>query len=561
MPRTISIGNQGFDVIRSKNYFYVDKTNFIKEWWESGDEVTLITRPRRFGKTLNMSMLECFFSNRYADRADLFDGLNIWKDEEYRKLQGTYPVIALSFAAVKANNLGDAKLQIKAQIAKVYDDNRYLVDSGVLSPNEKNKFEGVTMYMGDAEASMALNDLCLYMSRYYGKKVVVLMDEYDTPMQEAYINGYWNEFTAFIRSLFNAAFKTNVSLERAVMTGITRVSKESIFSDLNNLRVVTATSDMYADSFGFTENEVMTSLEEYGLSDRFSDVKKWYDGFIFGSHRDIYNPWSITYFLKEKQLRPYWASTSSNGLINKLIRTGTPEIKEMMERLMNGENIVVNFDEQIVFDQLDQNEASIWSLLLASGYMKADSVEYRGTTLEPWYHLSITNMETVSMFSNMFKSWFGGAQGNYNKFVDALLRGNVDEMNSYMNEVSLMTFSSFDTGKHPSGKSEPERFYHGFVLGLLVELNDRYQVLSNRESGYGRYDVMLVPKIHDLPGIVMEFKVHDPEKEETLAETVDKALRQIDEKQYDAELLAKGISINDIRHYGFAFEGKRVLIG
>lgn len=561
MARTVSIGNQGFEGIRKNNYFYIDKTRFIKDWWESGDEVTLITRPRRFGKTLNMNMLECFFSNRYAGRAELFEGLDIWNEEKYRAVQGTYPVIALSFAAVKADNLKDAKLQIKEQIARVYEENRQLVNSEVLSENEKRLFESVTMYMGDAEASMALNSLCSYMGRFYGKKVILLLDEYDTPMQEAYVNGYWQEFAAFVRSLFNSTFKTNVYLERAVMTGITRVSKESIFSDLNNLRVVTTSSDMYEDSFGFTEQEVREALAEYDMIGRFDDVKRWYDGFTFGAHRDIYNPWSITYFLKERQLRPYWASTSSNGLVNKLIRTGSPAVKETMERLINGEDVEVSFDEQIVFDQLDQFESSIWSLLLACGYLKIDKIEHRGLTLEPWYYLSITNLETMSMFMNMFKGWFGNVQSKYNGFVTALLNGNVDEMNIYMNEVALATFGTFDTGKHPSGKSEPERFYHGFVLGLLVEIGDSYRILSNRESGYGRYDVMLIPNDKRQAGIIMEFKVRNPVKEKNLQETVDAALKQIIDKKYDTELTSQGILPDKIKHYGFAFEGKTVLIG
>ena len=560
MNQIVSIGNQRFDSIRQEKSFYIDKTAFIKEWWESRDSITLITRPRRFGKTLNMSMLNCFFSNRYEGRGDLFEGLSIWQEEKYRKLQGSFPVLFLSFAAVKADNLIEAKQQMKAQLAYLYEENRFLLEGDLLSENEKAEYKKVTMYMGDAESSLCLNRLCLYLNRYYKKKVILLLDEYDTPMQEAYVQGYWKEFTAFVRSLFNASFKTNSCLERAIMTGITRVSKESVFSDLNNLNVVTTTSREYADAFGFNEKEVFAALDQFGLSERKQEVKTWYDGFTFGEKRDIYNPWSITNFLDKKEFRPYWAATSSNSLISKLIQSAAPEIKEGMESLLEGEEIVVNFDEQIVFDQLDQSKNAIWSLLLAGGYLRTEEVEYRGMMLEPWYHLQITNLETFSAFSSMFKGWFENAASNYNEFVEALLAGRLKEMNVYMNDVALTTFSSFDVGNHPSKRSQPERFYHGFVLGLLVELRDRYRVCSNRESGYGRYDVMLIP-LHGNDAIVIEFKVKDPEEEGSLQDTVKAALQQITEKNYDAELEAAGIPKDRIRHYGFAFEGKKVLIG
>lgn len=561
MKKAISIGIQGFSDLREQDCFFVDKTNFIKEWWENRDVVTLITRPRRFGKTLNMSMLDCFFSNKYANRADLFEGLSIWQDETYRKLQGTYPVIFLSFAAVKAGNLEDAKTQIKQEIADLYEENRYLLEKNILSDNEQKIYNNTTEEMDDTTAQKALRSMSVWMERYYGKKVIILLDEYDTPMQEAYVQGYWDEFTSFVRSLFNASFKTNPYLERAIMTGITRVSKESIFSDLNNLRVVTTTSNLYADCFGFTEEEVFAALDEYGMSDKKDEVKQWYDGFTFGEHRDIYNPWSITNYLDEHRLYPYWASTSSNGLVSRLIRTASADVKEKMEDLLRGQAITVNFDEQIVYNQLDDNEEAIWSLLLASGYLKVQNIDYRGITLEPWYTLDITNIETLSMFMTMFRGWFKNKDANYNDFVKALLKGSLKEMNIYMNDVALATFSSFDTGKKPSEKSQPERFYHGFVLGLLVELRDRYQIRSNRESGYGRYDVMLTPVTEVDDAIVIEFKVHEPDEEKSLQDTVRTALDQIKEKDYDAELLAQGISADRIRHYGFAFEGKKVLIG
>ncbi len=562
MGKVISIGKQDFASLRENDYFFVDKTNFIKEWWENGDDITLITRPRRFGKTLNMSMLECFFSNKYKKREDLFEGLSIWHEEKYKKLQGTYPVLTLSFAAVKADNLEDAKTQIKQQLSKIYAENRYLLQGDILSEKEKEAYEKMDVSVSDAEAMDALNNISMYLCRQYCKKVIILLDEYDTPMQEAYLNGYWEQFLSFMRSLFNASFKTNPYLERAVMTGITRVSKESIFSDLNNLRVVTTTSDLYADCFGFTEKEVFDSLEKFGMNDKKELVKNWYDGFTFGKYRDIYNPWSITNCLKEKKIYPYWASTSSNGLVSKLIQSASVEIKEKMEDLIKKESILVNFDEQIVFEQIHQNENAVWSLLVASGYLKVEDVDYRGILREPWYQLQITNLETFSMFQTMFRGWFENPMANYGSFVKALMSGDMEAMNYYMNKVALATFSYFDVGAGSTETMEPERFYHGFVLGLMAEQMEDFEIRSNRESGFGRYDIMMIP--HDPvknPAIIIEFKVCSRTRKETLEDAVQSALQQITDKKYEAELLAQGIPKERIRHYGFAFEGKKVLIG
>ena len=579
MKKQLSIGIQGFDKLRTEDYYYIDKSDFISEWWENGDDVTLITRPRRFGKTLNMDMVRCFFSNHYKDRGDLFEGLSIWKDEKYRKLQGTYPVIFLSFAEVKENNCKAAIQKIKNILADLYMQYAFLKEN--FSETDSIRYQRITYDMDNVTAQDALKNLASILNSYYGQKVIILLDEYDTPMQEAYMGGYWDEFTSFIRSLFNSTFKTNPYLERAIMTGITRVSKdmsypcqgydlrphqrassfESIFSDLNNLNVVTTTSEQYATCFGFTETEVFQALDDFGLSPEQQMVKQWYDGFIFGSQKDIYNPWSITNFLKHRKLRPYWASTSSNQLVSRLIRTASSRIKEQMEELLQGNEIVVTFDEQLVFHQLDQNENAIWSLLMAAGYLKPEDLEYRGLLLQPWYHLKITNLETTAMFSEMFTGWFQGNHSSYNDFIRALLQGSIKQMNLYMNDVALDTFSTFDTGSRPSARTQPERFYHGFVLGLLVDLREEYLLKSNRESGFGRYDVMLIPKDRTRPAIVMEFKVFDGDEEQDLKDTVQAALKQIEEKQYDTELLALGIPKDHIRHYGFAFEGKKVLIG
>lgn len=558
--RAIAIGVQSFEKMITNRYFYVDKTGFIRDWWENGDDVTLITRPRRFGKTLAMDMVERFFSVEYEGKGQLFEGLSIWQDEKYRNLQGTYPVISLSFSVVKEADYPSAVLRICQLITDLYRRARFLLEGEFLSEAEKEDCRRISMDMPEVVATMALHKLAEYYSRYYGRKVIILLDEYDTPLQEAYVKGYWGELTQFTRKLFNATFKTNPFLERAIMTGITRVSKESIFSDLNNIEVVTTTSEKYEDAFGFTQQEVWDALQEFGLEDKKQAVKDWYDGFIFGNQRDIYNPWSILNYLEKRRLSPWWANTSSNSMVDKLIREGDKNIKINMEGLLKGEILKTQIDEQIVFEQLGKKNSAIWSLLLAAGYLKVDEFSVDEVSGKEQYSLALTNREVRLMFERMIEGWFSENCVAYNDFIRALLCGDVAAMNTYMNDVALGTFSYFDTGKNPSG-ADPERFYHGFVLGLMVELAGRYVITSNRESGFGRYDILLEPCQKKDDAFILEFKVYDPRREKSLGDTVKAALTQIEEKRYEAVLIAGGIASENIRKYGFAFEGKKVLIG
>lgn len=562
----VNVGEQRFYKLIEENRFYIDKTEFIREWWENGSTVTLITRPRRFGKTLNMSMLECFFSRKYEGRSDLFEGLSIFGHdaEKYRNLQGKYPVIFLTFANIKAVRYKEMETKITEVIAGLYEDNRYLLGTDCLSDNEKAYYKNIKIGMPGSIAVGAVHQMACFLQRYYNERVIIILDEYDTPMQEAWLSGCWNEAVSFFSSFFNATFKTNPYLERGMITGITRIAKESIFTGLNNLDVITTTSDEYATAFGFTEKEVFEALDDMGLGSEKGEVKKWYDGFTFGCHTDIYNPWSIASFIRKNgKYENYWADTSSNGLVSSLMQTGVPGIKQTMEALLQGKSFEAELDEKIVFDQLDGSVSAVWSLFLATGYLKVLDLRYVGERKRKIYTLTLTNMEAESIFENMVKGWFGGStETYYNEFIHALLKDNVRKMNTFMNKVALNTFSSFDGGNKPSEQTEPERFYHGFVLGMVVNMAGTYLVRSNRESGYGRYDVMLEPVDRDKKAFIFEFKVLDPdEDEETLEDTLAAAHRQIREKKYETELVARGFLPEKIRSYGFAFRGKECLIG
>ena len=568
------LGYQNYEDMMRNHIFYIDKTDFISEWWHYADEVTLITRPRRFGKTLNMSTVECFFSNQYGDKKELFEGRKVWEDEALRKLQGTYPIIFVSFAGVKpgcgedgSDSAQPMKKAIKKIIVQIYRNFKDIMKSELFDERDREYYASVKEDMSDEDAATAISILSAYLEKFYHKKAIILLDEYDTPMQEAWLGGYWDQAVAFFKNFFVNTFKNNKSMERGLITGITRISKESIFSDLNHLEVVTTTSDKYATSFGFTEEEVFQALEEAGLGEYKEGVKRWYDGFTFGDITDIYNPWSIISFIGNRgKYAAYWANTSSNELVNVLMRQGSANVKKTVEDLIAGKSFTVPIDEQIVFSQLAEDENAVWSLLMAAGYLKTIEVEERmeDDTDDLDYTLALTNLEVQSMFKKMIRGWFAksSVKAYYNEFINSLLNDDVRRMNTFMNKVALNTFSLFDTGNRPSEETEPERFYHGFVLGMIVNLSDKYRVISNRESGYGRYDVMIEPLDKGEKAFIFEFKVLDADDDEKkLEDTVANALAQIEEKQYEAALVADGFARENIRKYGFAFQGKRCLIG
>ena len=564
MARTISIGAQGYEGLRANGYFYVDKTGFVRDWWRAGDAVTLICRPRRFGKTLNLDTVRCFLSAEFAGRGEeLFGGLEVWGDPGMRALQGTVPVVALSFAKVKATCYDDMLRVICGIVSREVDGHPELRGWEGLTDGDRERLAAVRPSMDAATCADAINLLCDLLRRRHGVAPVVLLDEYDAPMEAAWVYGYWDRAVGFLRQLMNATFKTNPALGRALITGVTRVSRESIFSDLNNLTVVTTSTPKYQTCFGFTQAEVDEALAEYGMASLRDDVRAWYDGFVFDGVGHIYNPWSLTQFLESGGFfDAYWANTSGNGLVSEVVRGGDDELKADFEELMRGGSVEKVIDEQVVFSELRTRPNAVWALLLAAGYVVAPDPTPAMVATTP-RRLRLTNREVELSFDRMAEGWFAEAGGDWGRFARALLRGNAEEAGDYLSDVMLCCMSSFD-GARRSAESEPERFYHGLVLGLLASLRGRYAVESNRESGYGRYDVALVPTDGAEgadPAVVIEFKVFDPKREQSLEDTVARARAQVEERAYVAGLVERGIAPERIRVYGIAFRGKECLVG
>ena len=555
----VGCGYQNFRDFACGKQFYVDKTHFITEWMDHEAKVTLLTRPRRFGKTTLLSTVENFFDPRFSGHPEYFEKLRVWQDERARSCFGTIPVLMTSFGSCKGRDYQQAVKGLTFSMYTMYELHSELQKSQRLEPEDIEKYKDIrdSLFNGDTTKIVtAIPALCALLYKHYGTMPYILLDEYDTPLLEAYTDGYWDEMISTCRQLFHGAFKENEFYSRAIITGVTRVSKNSLFSDMNNIEVHTVTSAAYQDCCGFTEQEVSDALKCQNY-DCLPEVKAMYDGFIFGGQRDIYNPWSICGFLRHGEFVSYWINTSSNKLIGEIIRRHPIKSKYEIEQLMSGAVVHKKINENITFQYLDGDENSLWSLLLAVGYIKADNVIKNEEITE--CDVSVTNREVMGMFRNEILGMFHNGICLYNEFVEALMKHDMDDLTYILEDITYGSMSYFDVADGPAERV-PENFYHGLVLGLIVCLKDQYRIVSNRESGRGRYDIAMYPKQPNLDAFIMEFKVHNSRKESSLEQTAENALKQIEEKAYEKDLLAAGIPKGRIYKMGFAFQGKDVEI-
>lgn len=555
----VVIGYQDFEDFTCGQQFYVDKTHFITEWLREGTKITLITRSRRFGKTTLLSTVRMFFDPRYADHPEYFCKLRVWQDERSRSMFGSTPVISTSFGGCKGIDYKQSIRGMMGQLRTMYGHHEYLLDSPRLSDRDKELFKETKCAFFNNDTSYIENSiryLCELLYKHFGVKPIVLIDEYDTPLIEAYTDGYWDEMITTCRQLFHNTLKENDYLGRAIITGVTKVSKNSLFYDLNNLLVATVTDDIYTDCCGFTEQEVMDALKCQNIDDM-KKVKEMYDGFIIGHQKDIYNPWSIVNYMKERLLRSYWILTSSNKLIGDIICRHPYDKKYEIEELIEGKKVHKVINENITFQYLDGDESSLWSLLLAVGYIKAENVVKDNERTE--CDVSVTNKEVMAMFRTQIVAMFSNGNIAYENFMRALTKHRTDDMIGVMEDIAEYSMSYFDTAKN-KGKHAPENFYHGLVLGLIVSMRKEYCIVSNRESGEGRYDIAIYPFDKTKDAYILEFKVLNEHREKTVQETAQNALKQIRTRNYESDLLAYGIPADHIYKLGFGFLGKKVWV-
>ena len=552
--KKLPIGISNFKDIIEKNYYYFDKTRFIEDILEDGAQVKLFTRPRRFGKTLNMSMLKYFFDvkNKEENRK-LFENLEISKSEYFGE-QGKYPVISISFRNYDKENWETGFRTIKTTIANMYAENKFLMDS--LDKRELQKFEDIWLEKDDGDWEGSLRNLVQYLYEYYGKKVVVLIDEYDQPIIDSYIKGYYDKAISFFKSFYGLVLKDNEYLEMGVMTGILRVAKENIFSGLNNLKVHTILDDKFTEYFGVVETEVVQALEDFDLEYELDDVKKWYNGYLFGDKK-VYNPWSIINFLSDKKLRPYWVNTSGNGLIRLYLEKLKNDIFDDFSKLLKGESIVKRINDNMTFQNLEANfSKNIWNLFFHSGYLTLTK-EY--DVMKKSVNIKIPNKEILEMFSEMFIEVYFEDTDNFLDMTDALKSGDIDKFRVELNKILLENTGIFDvSGVHK------EQFYHGLMLGLVLMLKNEYEITSNGFAGKGRYDLLLKPKniLEEQEGIIFELKIINIDNSKLNLEEIHKklkneckiALKQIEEKEYASTLRNAGIE--KVLKIGIAFYGK-----
>ena len=547
----IGIGESDFRGLRIRKNYYIDKTMYIKDIIDNKSRVVLVTRPRRFGKTLNMSMLKYYFDCTKKDSKELFEGLKIMEQyEKYTSKLGYYPCIYVTLKDVTEVNYENMILNLKTAIADMYQEHRYLLDSDKIYPEEKEQIKEILFYReNEIVLRNSIKMLTKYLNRHYGKTVMLFLDEYDVPLQNAYIEGYYQEAIKFFKTFYGTTFKDNPYLEKTVLTGVSRVAKESIFSGANNFDVYTVLDDEFSDDFGITEKEMNKVIEDFEVQDEKEEIKKWYDGYTIGNTKGIYNPWSILNYLTDRKLMPYWVNTSSNDLI-KLILKNSVTVKEKIEQLLRDEEIEVPINLDTVILGIEQNEENIWGLLLGTGYLKVTEVVDLATGM---YKVKIPNYEIKFLFQSIIRDWFNDKVigNNLNTILKDLVTLKLDEFEKKFKVLVTQMFSYMDVGENTA-----ENFYHAFVLGMLVGLKDSYYVKSNRESGYGRYDIMLEPKDKNGNSFIMEFKVLENEEEKTIEETIENAKKQIEERKYEEDLQERGYT--NITKMVFAFKGKEV---
>ncbi len=553
--KQISLGTSDFKEIIDNNNYFIDKTLIIKEFLEDKGKIILVPRPRRFGKTLNMSIIKYFLEKSEEDRRYLFEGLKIEKETQIMKKQGQYPVIYITFKDDKHKNFDNFIDIFRFKISDIYSKFDFIKEK--LDDQERIYFEDILFRKSTiSQLEVSILKLSEYLYKYYNQKTIILIDEYDTPIHHSYFANYYEDMIGFLRNFLSSALKDNINLEKAMITGILRVAKESIFSGLNNLKVYSLLKEEYSKMFGFTEEEIAKLLEDFHSLENIEDFKKWYNGYTFGN-TTIYNPWSVLYYLsqKEKEFMPYWVNTSENKIIKEILANGNEEIKEGLENLYNGGYVNTLINEDVVMQDIEKGKENIWSFLLMSGYLKPVEKNFNPRISLYEYKLQIPNIEIKTLYTTIINKWFveAGEESDYNNIVKALLIGDIKNFTKIFKRYVLQSFSYFDV----SGKN-PERVYHAFVLGMLVHLSGTHEVVSNRESGIGRYDVCLIPRDKDKLGYIFEFKRYDEEDEETIEETLEEALQQIEDKKYDTELLSRGIK--NIVKMAIVFNGKNVHI-
>ena len=549
MKKRIGIGELDFKELIVKDLYYVDKTMFAKDIIDDDSKAILITRPRRFGKTINMSMLDYFFNIDKKDSKKLFKGLKIMdQGEEYTSKLGKYPCIYLSLADVKTQTYNEMITSMKTIIHEIYCNFRYLLDSDKLFDDEKNYIRDILNFkIEEDRLFISVKDLSNFLSRHYNQKVIILIDEYDAPLQNAYSEGFYDKAKKYIGQFYEATIKSNIYCEKAILTGVSRISKESIFSDLNNLSVYTVMNKDYAKDFGFTNEEIDKIIEDYEIEDEKEEIKKWYDGYKMGNVDNIYNPWSVLKYIKHNELKPYWVNTSSNDIIKMIIKKSYG-IKEKIERLLNDEEIEVAVKLETVLKDVEKNENNIWGLFIQTGYLKVvEELEKNKCKVK------IPNLEIKGLFEEIIEEWFEGKISGdaLNDILSDLINLRFEEYEEKFKILVREMISYMDVGVNIA-----ENFYHAFVLGILVGLKDKYYVRSNRESGIGRYDIMLEPIEKNGNAFIMEFKVYREGREKDINETLRNAKEQIENKGYETELKSRGY--NNITKMVYAFNGKDV---